>query len=1274
MKTTNSQFLAEQIKDVVENEFRIELFQQWTGAITNRDSAAQIKVSGDATGLLANGATFIIALDDFETEHIITSATSYDGGTDKTTIICSASSFLTTVVGLEVALKINITDYILEDGFSPIRIATEGETLNEFLADDVTVQVDNSDNYFYDPSGSGGIFNNDVIFWLKIIFKLRTNATEFLCFGGVIFRDYIQPINESRDLEFTAMGHLKELERYPGFWATDELGDLPNITGIELISLIEQSGGTYEGIRDLKYKFPDGVDIKGLKINSISDNTPIGWHVIKFQPPDLFQYDYGSWTQLTEDSAGETLTSDEGHTIDIDTPNTFDLIAREDLISVINEIAPEVDKIGKPTLQFSNGIKTHLKYDFERVIRYDATAAAYYDITREAMAHDIDEVDLIEAVNDVIYIMSPKPFYGIYWDLADMLGLDAALNYDFSQGFNDWGSLNSNINDETWAFRYSGTMIWDPPSSWRQCDLEINSVRYEDYYCLRITCINATGAPATLKRAFRHFLLLGEYGNKLEIKAKYEKLQIESKKDDIILVEDSSDVKQPCVWQQNMSFQAYLESLLDSLKYTSGYRTIDDLKIESASKIISLYGKPPRNLYDKQVTALCIDTSTSPETIYLGIEDELWKVTEAGEFEYIDCLRIYHKPSGTGSGSEKWIKVKIRRLVIDGNGYLQGVAWDDYDIQYANEPEALRAPAIVFRSTNKTAITEQNQIDSSNLSFLAPGTRCFRMGHYEKTDGNFIGQNSFTSVTCGENIIIPFPQIAWEMYCPNFNGVVYDVNGLTGTTVSGGGRNYVGSQERFFIPPGHYFINDNQGGDGDIGDIGFCMNLGAKGFVTWNETLDKWMCCRWDGTNFDVITLEYDASVVSLLNLAVYQNQPIAADWKNDWLYFSLMTWQENGGTFPADLGECDLQKLNNDGSIHTVLFEFAANSVEANQSLATGDEPYCVILDLVCNTDENTIHGCLLNRDDFEYHYFVYDIANDKLYTSQTGSGFTYNSGRQIKEFLYNSNDDKIYAVVTDPRYNEETAFLISAEFIAPGGAPDGTEITLTKEADIVDTEHNSIALALGGSGRIYGITAPDMNYLFQYDDNFYPRFFLANVNELSYRDILTELAEAMNMIVSIDPNRKIHFSERETNKGSMTIYEATHYLEDTMSPVFRWQNYYDGVEVSWENPFTGEKGKERAGNFGWQRRILEISNPFIQYPQLAKLIAEKYNTFFSALRRMINFKTIQLWQLDNRDKFTFNHSINNFEFQKTVEWMIDELELDYWGEELKIKGIEKS
>jgi len=52
----------------------------------------------------------------------------------------------------------------LEDGFSSIRIATEGDTLNSFLADDVTVWVDNSDNYFYDPLGSGGIFNNDVIF------------------------------------------------------------------------------------------------------------------------------------------------------------------------------------------------------------------------------------------------------------------------------------------------------------------------------------------------------------------------------------------------------------------------------------------------------------------------------------------------------------------------------------------------------------------------------------------------------------------------------------------------------------------------------------------------------------------------------------------------------------------------------------------------------------------------------------------------------------------------------------------------------------------------------------------------------------------------------------------------------------------------------------------------------------------------------------------------------------------------------------------------------
>ncbi len=65
MKTTNQTFLNKQLANTIEQEYRVELFEQFEGEITDRDSATQIKVSGDATSLISDSSDFIIALDDF---------------------------------------------------------------------------------------------------------------------------------------------------------------------------------------------------------------------------------------------------------------------------------------------------------------------------------------------------------------------------------------------------------------------------------------------------------------------------------------------------------------------------------------------------------------------------------------------------------------------------------------------------------------------------------------------------------------------------------------------------------------------------------------------------------------------------------------------------------------------------------------------------------------------------------------------------------------------------------------------------------------------------------------------------------------------------------------------------------------------------------------------------------------------------------------------------------------------------------------------------------
>lgn len=1250
MKTTNPTFLAKQLLDTIQDDYRIELYHQFSGAITDRDSATQIKVSGDATGLLSNGDTFIIPTDDFETEHVITTAPSFAGG--KTTLICSGSTFATTVVGLDVAKKYNVTADVMDQGFTPIRIGTEGETLNSHIADDVEITLDNELETYFDDDGSSGMFNSSDVFWVKMFFKLKNDSTEFLMFGGTVYD--VLPLAHNQTIKLYCQGHLKELERYPGWYVNNELGELPNITGVTLLAINESAAELNECRKTLELTFSDKQQIKGLSINVIHKDTPEGMHILKFHPPNLFQYDYGSWTAMTEAATAQTLTAKAGHTITVDMPETFDVVPLGDMFPLPDRLKLEAELLGIPQLRFGNGPQVPVLFDFERVIRYDDGASSYTDITHKSCTYESAQVDWFEAADDVVYIMSPHKFLGIDADLdTDLIG---TIAFAYSQGYDDWGTLTP--TDGTSNFSQDGVISWNDPGDWRKTDIRMDSVDYNDYYLLRLTCSAYTSGTAQVKRLKRYFRLVADDGSSLDVRIDVQKLPAERRTDDILIIADSSGTLQPCTWKQNISLEAYLKELLDEAEYTSSYRTLDDLKITDTNPFIGLYGRPPVHHYPRRVTAICVDTSTSPETVYLGIEDEIWKVTETGEFEFIDRLDPYIR-----SSDDKHFKCEIFVLIIDGNGYLQGLAWKDYRDQphlgaeYSSDIDTgRRTPAIVFRSTSLTAITEQNYIDDSGDSVFTSQEVCFRDGQ-DNTTHQDIGQ--YTTDTEGENICVPIPQRMFRL--TNQNGVYYPRETLISTTGDTIVKSFWDRVPARIVAVSDYVT--------PTGDLGYCWTMGQKGFVVWDESNDRWVFLRWNGSNYYICAVNYAGTVTTLLDLTNYQNQVLAGIYYDSKIWFARMVWDEAGGTFPGDYSDCTLESVDTDGTNNSTKFDFSSDSMEANQSLATSDLPKCSILEMVADDSNDIIYGCILNRNDLEYHVFAYDVTNDKLYSSQTSTSFTFDEGRQIKNFVYNGTD--VFAVVSDTRYEDRTAFLIKCEFTAPGGAPDGTEITLTYCEDILINEWDCMQVAAGGSGRIYGITAPNQYYMWQYDTDFYPRAFLMNTGDDSFRTIVQNIAQTMNMIITVNANRKIHFGSRDTNKGSMTIEQKDHYLRDTMQPLTFWNHFYDGVEVTWTNPFSADKGTEQAGSFGWGRRILKISNSLIQNKQQAQLLATALNTFFSQLRRKIDFKTFNLFQLENRDKFVFNHN-GEFLFTTTVEWIIEELIFDYWGNECGIKALE--
>jgi len=549
------------------------------------------------------------------------------------------------------------------------------------------------------------------------------------------------------------------------------------------------------------------------------------------------------------------------------------------------------------------------------------------------------------------------------------------------------------------------------------------------------------------------------------------------------------------------------------------------------------------------------------------------------------------------------------------------------------------------------------------------------MGDYYALSRNAIGQNGAVPVQCGEQICIPFKQLCWYTNA-NVNGNCFIYNstgGLTGTTISTASKISPDTYELFYLSPGFYFSADEYLGDSDIGNLGFCFTFGQPGMICWNDVDYVWLFVRWNGTNYYLSTVNYSGSITDYAALSSYNEQYTSGVFSgNDSKYYlAKMTWDDVGSTFPGDASDCIIQSLTRAGGTFNTVFDFASDSIESNQSLSNTDLPYCTIIEMTKNENDQTLHGCILNRYDLNYHYFVYDLTNDKLYSTQTGTGFTFQDNRQIKSFVYDSWNHEIHAVITDPRYQEETAFLITGTFTVPGGTPDGTEITLTYEEDIKAGEWDNVGTAMGSGGCLLGITGPEDCYMWQYDSSFYPQIFIADTQDDSFRVILDEIAELINMVHSIGADRSVHFIARDSNKGSMTVTEAGHIIDNSMESLVPWEHYYDGVEVKWKDPITGDSGIERYGDFGFNRRVLTIENYFIQYPQLAALIANAYYDFFNSVRMIVKFKTIPLWQVDNRDQIMISH-MGNFSFDPLTYWIISEIELDPWINELAITGIE--
>lgn len=1390
---------------------RVEFWRQYGQAITAFNNTAKtLTVPGDATSFISANNYIFIPLHDFNIIYLVQSI-SYSAGSDETTITLDTTETLeTAMAGLEVARRYVVsygdTERMIE--MSPIDFRTEGDALNEFMADDVTFSFDNGDGFFSNKD-STGIFDFDDVFWVRILTGYKNASDRILFFGGIIDDESLEADRSSRTFTCSAFGHIKELERYPGDIISNPNGEFVKINGLT-IKAFEAGDLIQAGIKKFEFKPFKSSRLAGVSITQVSNDIPEGLKVLEYRYPHMFRFDRGPWTEVAKtsdvNSNGEKKLYAKDGTGDLlfalcnfgssEELNEFPTQDDEMLILVEGNLSKKISKTGKPVIKFDDGEETVLKAHLQRALVYENAGGTYTDFADDIASPNEDEVTVLAASGDSLILIASERIWGMQFLFHTVYGSDPNIEIKYSVGGESWSSAMSaggnGLIDGTDGFTKDGDITWTSADGWRENFLIISAdIEYHGF----MLKIQRTGGSTSCKidEIRRIIRCRGKDNDFLSLKLNLQNLTIDDQ-DVEIVIRQISNVWTACTWYQNIAIKSILKKALDEAQYYTANRDIDDLKITSISAALNIYGKPPKYNYDKLPTAVFY----ADDYIYIGARNELWRIAEEGEFEFL--CEFFSVSQATLKYQEI---VDIRKdsdsIICLIRGRYDVYERTEIEKDFCQATYNLASRAIVY---NKTTATSCEYFFRSGSRFVYNSINYNRM----------IGQGHSSWADCGENILIPFKQFITLTRNEDPQGIyseayfelqpgLFDSDDNLNKLIDLGDED---DEFQFYnAPVGYYRVRAAWWHSGDGSDYtqvpyGFRYTFGQQGVMLY-DTVNKeflffkyyagspgyWRLTTVNGTIiysiyiFDMNQLPScgvigDSAIflghvrwhdmndnVSYSYLSHFKQCAKARDWTkayfrdNGGAIYSDQTGAFNGNSASVTFSNTDEIYLGSDkkflsayvvtsdpslsldavvkvqywnGSAWTDLEYLDQTYTTAVRSIAwemptnwmiedfdtiqgtsidstdrywvklsvtnyssgslsitglynnwsilwdskndnSGSYDTLTPLWLCYNDDENTLHGVMFDRDEnsaygFEYLYFVYDLDNETMHVSQAGSNFTFNPSLTIKDFIYNSYDQKVYAIVEDVRYNEHPAYLISAVF--SGGA-----ITLTKESDIVSGEWGSACpLALRASdGTLYGVTKEKANYLWQYGKEFYPRILLADFNDMTFREILAEAAKVINQVFTVLSERKALFYERESYNGEQTLFEYAHIAD--VKPVKRWEHIYDGVKVEWTDPFTDASGTEKAGLFGWRRKILTISSPFIQNRFLAKVLAEKYYDYFGTVRQEMETELTALIQLEERDRLKLIVNSANFDVDRDTWWIAHHLTFDPELLMITLKGV---
>jgi hypothetical protein len=740
--------------------------------------------------------------------------------------------------------------------------------------------------------------------------------------------------------------------------------------------------------------------------------------------------------------------------------------------------------------------------------------------------------------------------------------------------------------------------------------------------------------------------------------------------------------------------QSLMQEAYDLAQIAPEMREIPEQKIDRSDPFIFNMGKIIEAGKLKQANAIAI--GDGGKTFFYGVGDELWRTTEFSEPVEIGKVGPYERNDG------ELYQVVIRRLEIDSQGRVHGLAWEPPDYSHYEDTGGdnyshWRQPCIYFRVDDGITIAIKSQLDSSNWSWFFSGEYNYRGSRMHTTNFNEIGQRGAGgAIDCGENAPIPYPQVVGlcggKGHSAGRTGFApKNVGGLTSSTLVASFYEWnFNSHEHYLQQPCWLAVEDithESGIDPDQSPIGFRYTFGQSGMVYWDHIQEKFVVGGTTSTasNFmRMYEVESDGSAGALRASYGYSppdefEQSLCCTFHpaGTTTYHARAEWSEEASTLPSI---CDIVEAYGSTSANT-LFRFWADSAEVGSSIV-GNEEWCCVIHMEYHAGENSLHCSIFDRSTMQYHYGIYDITNDKLYTTQTGDNFTFDNGMLIGSFGYDEVNEWMFSVCSDPRGYQKTAYVIR-------GTLSGTDIILEKIGTPSDSHKNSASLILGTdkeTGRVAGIVGPSWTQVAdnvsidsdpQYEIWFastwgYPRVPLASVTDESMREALVLLSQMGNQIVIPPASSKIwgKVKQKVTSGSSQkTISGATNLIK--VKDFERYKFRFDGVRVSWNNPITKEKGNILRGRDGWNKKVLRINNSFVQNRNTAEYVLDQYGDFYLTLLQAVKFISPFLIEVEIGDLVDILARSNTYVDPDKI-WFILATSLDWETKENEIKAIE--